>query len=90
MIDKNEVEKLSKLAHLEFSDNGLDAITGDMEKIVAFADVINASVEGDISPSDSVPYENFRADEIKPSQECEKILSNAESENGMFSVKGGI
>ena len=81
MISKEEVIKLAKLARLDFSDDELDKIIKDMDDIIAFADTINNSVEGDadkirnISTS-ATPAEEFRKDEVKPSLPNEKILSN--------------
>ena len=95
MISKEEVIKLAKLARLDFSDDELDKIIKDMDDIIAFADTINDSVEGDadkirnISPS-ATPAEEFRKDEVKPSLPNEKILSNVNASKGFFCVKGGI
>ena len=47
MITKEEVIKLANLARLDFSDDELDRIIKDMGDIIAFADTINNSVEGD-------------------------------------------
>ena len=47
MISKEEVIKLAKLARLDFSDDELDKIIKDMDDIIAFADTINNSVEGE-------------------------------------------
>ena len=94
MISKEEVIKLAKLARLDFSDE-LDKIIKDMDDIIAFADTINNSVEGDadkirnISTS-ATPAEEFRKDEVKPSLPNEKILSNVNASKGFFCVKGGI
>ena len=69
MISKEEVIKLAKLARLDFSDDELDKIIKDMDDIIAFADTINNSVEGDadkirnISTS-ATPAEEFRKDEV--------------------------
>ena len=47
MITKEEVIKLANLARLDFSEDELDRIIKDMGDIIAFADTINNSVEGD-------------------------------------------
>ncbi len=92
MISKEEVIKLAKLARLDFSDDELDKIIKDMDDIIAFADTINNSVEGDadkirnISTS-ATPAEEFRKDEVKPSMAKEELLANAPQEkNGFFFV----
>lgn len=95
MISKDEVLKLANLARLDFSDDELDKIIKDMDDIIAFADTINNSVEGDADKIRNVsksatPAEDFREDEVKPSLPNEKILSNVNGSKGMFCVKGGI
>ncbi len=95
MITKDEVLKLARLARLEFSDEELDKIIQDMDDIIAFADTINNSVEGDAEKirnvsSTATPAEEFRADVVKESLSNEKILSNVSGSKGMFCVKGGI
>ena len=79
MISKEEVIKLAKLAKLEFSDDELDKIIKDMDDIIAFADTINNSVEGDADKIRNIsttytPAEEIRKDEVKPSLPKEKIL----------------
>ena len=95
MISKEDVLKLANLARLDFSDEELDRVIKDMDDIVAFADTINNSVEGDAEKirnvsSNAVPAEDFREDIVKESLPNEKILSNVNGSNGYFSVKGGI
>ena len=95
MITKEEVIKLAHLARLDFSDDELDGIIKDMDDIIAFADTINNSVEGDADKIRNVsttasPAEDFREDIVKESLPNEKILSNVNGSKGMFCVKGGI
>lgn len=95
MITKEEVIKLARLARLDFSDAELDKIIKDMDDIIAFADTINNSVEGDAEKirnvsSSATPAEEFRDDVVKESLPNEKILSNVSGSKGMFCVKGGI
>lgn len=95
MITKDEVLKLARLARLDFSDDELDRIMKDMDDIIAFADTINNSVEGDAEKirnvsSTATPAEQFRKDVVKESLPNEKILSNVNGSKGMFCVKGGI
>jgi len=95
MISKEEVLKLAYLAHLEFSEEELDGIIKDMDEIIAFADKVNGNVEGDTEnilnvSSFSAPSSDFREDAVMASLPREKILSNTNPSNGMFTVKRGI
>lgn len=95
MITKEEVLKLANLARLDFSDEELERIISDMDDIIAFADTINNSVEGDADKIrnvslNAIPAEDFREDVVKPSLPNEKILSNVTASKGCFCVKGGI
>ncbi len=95
MISKEEVLKLARLARLDFSDDELDKIIKDMDDIIAFADTINNSVEGDADKirnvsTNAIPAEDFREDVVKESLPNEKILSNVTASKGCFCVKGGI
>lgn len=95
MITKEEVIKLANLARLDFSDDELDKIIKDMDDIIAFADTINNSVEGDADKirnvsSFAIDAKECRADVVKPSLDNEKILSNVNGSKGCFCVKGGI
>lgn len=95
MLEKDEVLKLARLARLDFSDDELDKIIKDMDDIIAFADTINNSVEGDTDKirnvtKNATPAEEFREDVVKESLPNEKILSNVNGSKGCFCVKGGI
>ncbi len=95
MLEKDEVLKLARLARLDFSDEELEKIIKDMDDIIAFADTINNSVDGDADKIRNVtksvtPAEDFREDIVKESLPNEKILSNVNGAKGMFCVKGGI
>ncbi len=89
MISKEEVIKLAKLARLDFSDDELDKIIKDMDDIIAFADTINNSVEGDADKIRNISTSATPAED-KPSLPNEKILSNVNASKGFFCVKGGI
>lgn len=95
MISREEILKLANLARLDFSDEELDRIIKDMDDIIAFADTINNSVEGDADKirnvsANAIPAEQCREDIVKESLPNEKILSNVNASKGCFCVKGGI
>lgn len=94
-MQKEEVKRLARLVRLDLSDSELDNMTQAMEEMVAFADVIRQSVEGDAATitrvtASAVPASALREDAAAPSVPREELLSNAPSVNGMFTVKGGI
>ena len=75
-----------------FTEEEMKDFIPEMNDIVAFADTINSSVEGSTEEIRSVgtydiTYEELRKDEIRPSLENEKILSNVEGDKGCFVVK---
>lgn len=91
-VSKSEIEKLAKLARLQFSEEELDKFAGEFDEIIAFADTINQSVEGGTDEirsvgSQLVDFEDLREDEVIPSLPNEKIVSNVDDANGFFSVK---
>lgn len=47
MITHEEIENLALLAKLSFSDEELNALTADMDSIIAFADTVNKAEGGD-------------------------------------------
>ena len=90
MIDKNEVLKLAGLAKLEFSEQELGTVINDMSEIIDFANTVN-SAEVSLKESGApASLDALRSDTVKASRSREEILKNAKSENGMFTVKGGI
>lgn len=91
-VTKTDIEKLAKLARLRFSDEELLKFANEFDEIIAFADTINQSVEGGTEEirsvgSQLISYEELRDDEVIPSLQNDRILSNVEDENGFFSVK---
>ena len=91
-VSKNELLRLADLAKLTFSNEELEKLTSEMDSIIAFADTINQSVEGDTSKIrtvsvNSVDAEQMRDDIVVDSLDNEKILSNVEGKNGFFTVK---
>jgi aspartyl-tRNA(Asn)/glutamyl-tRNA(Gln) amidotransferase subunit C len=92
MITEKEIKTLSKLSKLDFDDEKCKSFMGEFEEIIAFADTINTSIEGDTNTINEVggrevALKDLREDEVEPSLENEKILSNVEGEGGYFPVK---
>ena len=88
-ISRNEVEYVAGLARLSLQDDEIDALTSDMDSILAYVEKLNElETDGIIPMAHAVPVENaFRGDEVRPSLGTEKALRNApENENGCFRV----
>lgn len=90
MVTREEIYKIAVLSKLSVDESELDELTKDMEKIIAFADTVNAAAEQEDGEFDSIHgLKNvFRPDEVIPSYPQERILQNVNGgENGYFPVK---
>lgn len=91
-ISTEQIKSLARLAKLSFSEEQLQSFGKEFEEIIAFADRINASVEGDTGSIREVEnrfetIEQLRPDEVTESLSCEEITSNAVGKDGSFSVR---
>jgi|AGTN01.1.fsa_nt_gi Asp-tRNAAsn/Glu-tRNAGln amidotransferase C subunit len=89
MVTHDEVRKIAALAKLYIAEDQLDAITGELNGIIAFADTVSAAdasgYGADLSGNEAF---SLRADVVSDSYESELILSNAmESGDGFFVVR---
>jgi aspartyl-tRNA(Asn)/glutamyl-tRNA(Gln) amidotransferase subunit C len=89
MVTHEEILKIANLAKLSVSPEELDGLTKDMNKMIGFADTINAASEGAGSFDSAGGLSNvFREDQVVPSCRREKILGNAPcTEGGYFLVR---
>ena len=83
---QKEIERLSVLSKLSFSDGEIGTLRSDMEKIISLAETVSKS-----NPigalADETPTK-MRKDEPADSLPAEQILKNAPSaENGFFKLK---
>ncbi|MEG0873069.1 MAG: Asp-tRNA(Asn)/Glu-tRNA(Gln) amidotransferase subunit GatC [Clostridia bacterium] len=88
-VSKEDVKHIAKLARLYLSDEQLDKNTEELSAIVEFAnELAQVDVSGVLPTAHILNIQNvFRKDEIKPSFDREKILSNAPTkEAGCISV----
>ncbi len=81
-ITEKEVRNIAGLAHLNLSDDEITAYQGDMEEILGYVDKLNELSTDDVEPMAQVLFEGaeaegLREDELKPSMEVDKALSNA-------------
>lgn len=78
MVTREDIENIALLSKLFVDEKDLDALTEEMQKIVAFADTIS-SVQVDTGEFDNINNLSnaFRADEVRPSLPVSEILRNA-------------
>ncbi|MGZ3569470.1 MAG: Asp-tRNA(Asn)/Glu-tRNA(Gln) amidotransferase subunit GatC [Thermodesulfobacteriota bacterium] len=86
---KMDIEKVSKLARLELSEEERETFGNQMEQILTYMEQLNRLDTTGVEPvSHAVPiYNVFREDEVKPSIPQEEVLAIApDEEDGHFKV----
>lgn len=89
MVTHEDVLQMARLSKLYIKEEELDALTKDMDNIIAFAETISAA------QCEQTNFDNInnlsnvlREDVVVPSYDREEILKNAESQDeGYFLVK---
>ena len=89
MVTHEDVLQMARLSKLYIKEEELDALTKDMDNIIAFAETISAA------QCEQTNFDNInnlsnvlREDVVVPSYDREEILKNAESQDeGNFLVK---
>ena len=85
-VSKEDVEKIAKLAKLNFSDEELENFTPQMNEILNYMDKLNELDTENVEPL-SHPVEQinvFREDKLKQSISTEDALKNAPSKDEQF------
>ncbi len=88
MFDEKLTAHLAELSKLEFSDDELSKMTGDMTEIIALMDKV-CDYDPTVKPYtlDSIDYKELRRDNYSDSYPSEKILENADiTKNDSFVV----
>lgn len=88
-ITIEEVEKISKLAKLTFTDEEKAKFTQQLSQMIAYVEKLNELDTENVPPTYHVVEMNnvFREDVVKPSMPQEKVLANAPAKKGgYFSV----
>lgn len=88
-ITSKDVEKVALLSRLEINEADMEAMTGQLNSILDYVDVLNKVDTENIQPTAHVlPMKNvMREDVVKPSLARELALANApEAEDGYFKV----
>ena len=89
MVTREDVLQMARLSKLYIKEEELDALTKDMDNIIAFAETISAA------QCEQTNFDNInnlsnvlREDVVVPSYDREEVLKNAESQDeGYFLVK---
>ena len=89
MVTREDVLQMARLSKLYIKEEELDALTKDMDNIIAFAETMSAA------QCEQTNFDNInnlsnvlREDVVVPSYDREEILKNAESQDeGYFLVK---
>ena len=89
MVTREDVLQMARLSKLYIKEEELDALTKDMDNIIAFDETISAA------QCEQTNFDNInnlsnvlREDVVVPSYDREEILKNAESQDeGYFLVK---
>ena len=89
MVTREDVLQMARLSKLNIKEEELDALTKDMDNIIAFAETISTA------QCEQTNFDNInnltnvlREDVVVPSYDREEILKNAESQDeGYFLVK---
>ncbi|MCK6109907.1 Asp-tRNA(Asn)/Glu-tRNA(Gln) amidotransferase subunit GatC [Micrococcus luteus] len=88
-ITRDQVEHLARLAHIRMTDEELDTMSGDLEKILEHVSAVQAAAGDDVTPtSHPIALENvFREDVPADMLTQEEALDQApDSEDGQFKV----
>ncbi len=88
-IDKEEVEKVARLARLEITESEKEAFSEQLSSILTYMEQLKGLDTEGVEPTATVLEQTnvFRADELRPSLPVEDALANApESSNGFFKV----
>jgi aspartyl-tRNA(Asn)/glutamyl-tRNA(Gln) amidotransferase subunit C len=82
-VDREQVLKMAKLSRLEFTPEELDKMTGSLNQVVEYMNMLKGLDLKDVEPMLAVDtsVRPLRPDEIKPSLDKEKTFLNAPEVN---------
>jgi aspartyl-tRNA(Asn)/glutamyl-tRNA(Gln) amidotransferase subunit C len=83
-IDRDEAMRIAGLAHLEFDDDGLERMAGEMTKILSYIDQLREVDVAGFDEGSSTAATPFRDDVVQPSIDRAAAAANAPS----FSADG--
>ena len=86
MVTIKEVERVAKLARLEFTPQEMEKLAGEMNEILQYMEKLNELDTENVEPLSQVIERSnvFRDDVVKPSYPREEMLKNAPAHNDEF------
>ena len=83
-ITEELVDYISELSRLKLPEEEKEKMTGELERILAYMDVLSALDTGGVEPMSHVfPVKNvLREDEVAPSFDRSELLKNAPDSDG--------
>lgn len=93
-VTLDEVRKLAALSHLALTDEECESFTRDLERILEYAESLQALDTADVEPTSHALLErglegeaSFRDDEPRPGLERDPLLEGApDAGDGLFKV----
>lgn len=91
MVTKDDVQKIAKLARLEFNESEVDAYTTDLNNVLGYIDQLKEADVTGVAPleniNETVELNDFRKDEFTATTSHEHALKNApKTADGYFLV----
>lgn len=85
-LDRTAVAKIAKLARLKMAPERLDAMTGELNRILSFVEELKSVNTDNVEPMTSVRPMKLRqrADEVTDGGKPEAVLKNAPQRQGDF------
>ena len=83
-LSREDVQKVSLLARLQFSDDELDRMTSQLSQIVGYVEQLSELDTSDVEPmAHAIEVCNVFAEDVaRPSFDRERILANAPKRDG--------
>ena len=86
-IDRDEARRIAVLSHLEFDDDSLERMAGEMTRILSYIDQLAAVDVSDVTDGDDLRETPMRDDTPVPSIDRELVAQNAPAwAHGFFVV----
>lgn len=91
MVTKDDVQKIAKLARLEFNESEVDAYTTDLNNVLDYIEQLKEADVAGVAPleniNENIEVNEFRSDECIPTTTRDEALKNApKAADGYFLV----